>query len=253
MEFQSRAVGKLARTELFVNIPRESQRRMFSGLTLVQAPRCQSFSTSREQLYFVIDGRVRFSRVDPDSGYELTLFLFGAGDCFDAIAALGNEDHSDVIAVALDDVAAARVSSKAVEDWIDSVPQFRRALIPYLARQMHSLSEMATDFRFRDTQARLARLILNHVTHSDGTVGLIQDLSHDVLASMIGSVRQVVSRHLQELKREGAVEFHRGHLKVQDLEVLAQRATSALAGLPFSSPPATPNEPTTRARPPGPR
>lgn len=232
MESQSQAIGKLAQTELFTNVPPESQRRMFSSMTLMHAERFQRFSTSREQLYFVIDGRVRFARVDPDSGDELTLFLLERGDCFDAIAALGDEDHADVVVAALDDVVAVSVSREVVQEWIDSVPSFRRALIPYLARKMHALSEMATDFRFRDTQARLARLILNHVTHPDGSVRLIQDLSHDVLASMIGSVRQVVSRHLQELRREGAVESRRGYLKVRDVEALAQRATSALTGVP---------------------
>lgn len=227
MNSQSQAIDKLVQTELFVNIPSESRRRMFSNSTLIQAQRRQTFSTGRERLYFVVDGRVRFARIDPDSGDEITLFLFAAGDCFDAIAALGNEGHADVVVAALDEVVAVQVSSEAVQAWIDSIPQFRRALIPYLARQMHSLSEMATDFRFRDTQTRLARLILNHVTHPDGTVSLIQDLSHDVLASMIGSVRRVVSRHLQELKREGTVECRRGHLKVRDLEALAQRATLA--------------------------
>lgn len=230
MESQSQAVGKLGQTELFVNVPLESRQRMFSSLTFAQAQRSSRLSTSREQLHFVVDGRVRFARVDPDTGDELTLFLLSAGDCFDAIAALGNEDHDDVVVEALDDVATLRASRDTVQDWIDSVPQFRKALIPYLVRQMHSLSEMATDFRFRDTQARLARLILNHVTHPDGSVRLIQDLSHDVLASMIGSVRQVVNRHLQQLRRDGAVEFRRGYLKVRDLEALAQRATSALSG-----------------------
>lgn len=225
-------IAKLAQTELFVNIPIESRQRMFSGLSPVQAQRRQPFSTDAERLFFVVDGRVRFARVDPASGEELTLFLLGAGDCFDAIAGLGNEEHADVVVAAVDEVEAVKASSETVRGWIDTVPEFRRALIPYLARQMRSLSDLAADFRFHDTQSRLAKLILNHVTHPDGRVSLIEDLSHDVLASMIGSVRQVVSRHLQTLKQEGAVDFRRGYLKVRDLEALAHRATAAAADLP---------------------
>lgn len=235
MESASQAVGRLGQTELFAGVAPERRRQMLSNVTLMQLRRSQPFALSRDQLYFIVDGRVRFARVDPETGDELTLFLFSSGDCFDVIAALGNEDHGDVVAQAVGDVEVARASSEAVRGWIDSVPPFRSALIPYLARQMHELSDKATDFRFRDTQARLARLILNHVTHPDGSVRLIHDLSHDVLASMIGSVRQVVSRHLQELRRAGAVECRRGHLKVRDLEALAQRATSALVNVPSKS------------------
>jgi CRP-like cAMP-binding protein len=220
----------LAATRLFQDVPVGQRDAMLAKLSVVQLSRGSSVETGREHLYFVAEGRVRLVRVDPDSGHELTVFFCGPGDCFDAIAALGREDH-DLLALAVDDGTAMSASIDAVHAWIDAIPQFRNALLTYLADQMHSLSTMVTDFRFRDTQVRLARLILNHVTDAEGNVGSIRDLPQEVLASMIGSVRQVVNRHLKDLVHEGVVEVRRGHLKVRDLELLAARAATALAGM----------------------
>ena len=49
---------------------------------------------------------------------------------------------------------------------------------------------------------------------------LIHDLSDEELVKMIGSVRSVVNRHMQNFKKEGIVETHRNHLAVKDLHGL---------------------------------
>jgi len=57
---------------------------------------------------------------------------------------------------------------------------------------------------------------------------LINDLSHESLAEMIGSVRVVVNRQLQHWKQEGIVDAHRGYLMVEKLNELTQRAERRL-------------------------
>ena len=49
------------------------------------------------------------------------------------------------------------------------------------------------------------------------------DLSNQELASMIGSVRVVVNRHLTKLKKEGVLETSRKHMHVKNLHSLAKR------------------------------
>ncbi|HHA18797.1 MAG TPA: helix-turn-helix domain-containing protein [Methylophaga sp.] len=55
-------------------------------------------------------------------------------------------------------------------------------------------------------------------------VTLLHDLSNEVLAEMIGSVRQVVNRHLQLMKKEGILHYENHHLIIDDLEKLQQFA-----------------------------
>jgi CRP/FNR family transcriptional regulator len=75
---------------------------------------------------------------------------------------------------------------------------------------------------------RLAHLILRYF---DGVgeaepahPNLIQDLPNEELAQMIGTVRVVVNRLLNELKREGIVDTQGGELHLLNLEKLLRKA-----------------------------
>jgi hypothetical protein len=79
---------------------------------------------------------------------------------------------------------------------------------------------------------RLARLILRHVVpHHPASVDdkyslkLIHDLHDESLARMVGSVRQVVNRHLQHWRRQGVLHKQNFHTEVRELETLQQYAT----------------------------
>jgi len=83
-------------------------------------------------------------------------------------------------------------------------PSFNRAFLPYLGKQIRSLEELAADLTLHDTITRLSRLILRHTDYGNPLqkLKLINDLSHEELAHMIGSVRNVISRHMLKLKNE---------------------------------------------------
>ena len=77
---------------------------------------------------------------------------------------------------------------------------------------------------------RLAKLLLDHIDpHSKGLdLRLVHDLSHENIAAMIGTVRQVVNRHLQQLKQEGTIDFRRGRLEIKSAEQLLERSAASL-------------------------
>lgn len=73
---------------------------------------------------------------------------------------------------------------------------------------------------------RLAKLLLDHLDGKESTSGLrlIHHLPRETIAAMIGTVRQVVSRHLQAPK-PGAIEYRRGRLLLKDAERITAKAT----------------------------
>lgn len=177
-----------------------------------------------ERLYLVIDGRMKVCRINPETGREVGLMLLGPGDAFDIVSLL---DDKPLVgsAQALDDLEVASVALWRVRGWRDAYPEFNRALYPYLIQQLRSFADLASELALFDTDTRLARLILRHVT-TDGSNAVlhpIDDLSHETLASLIGSVRVVVNRHIQELKRDGIISARRGHLEVEDVASLENR------------------------------
>ncbi len=180
-----------------------------------------------QRFHILVAGRVRLSRSNPENGRMITLFLHGPGDPFCIFSLLDGKPH-DVMLETLDDVTLLSLPMSEARQWLDEHPNFNRKLLPYLGEQMCSLAGLASDLALHDTETRLARLILRHVDsglqEQHVTPRLINDLSHESLAEMIGSVRVVVNRQLQHWKQEGIVDAHRGHLEVEALQELVRLA-----------------------------
>ena len=180
-----------------------------------------------QRFHILLSGRVRLSRSNPETGRMITLFLLGPGDPFCIFSLLDGKPH-DLMLETLDDVSLLSLPMEEARQWLGDHPEFNRTLLPYLGEQMSTLAGLAADLALHDTETRLARLILRHVDapalQQHVIPRLINDLSHESLAEMIGSVRVVVNRQLQHWKQEGIVDVQRGHLEIDALQELVKRA-----------------------------
>ena len=75
---------------------------------------------------------------------------------------------------------------------------------------------------FNDTWSRLVKLILRNFNKHTDELTLINNLSHDNLAKMIRSVRNVVNRHIQDLKNRKIVNVKRKSLEIKDIQKLLE-------------------------------
>ena len=225
----------LSKSPLFHGCDREFLRDRLLELQLEQYRRnavvLDAQQTTRK-FCILLEGRVKIVSRSDDGPREITLFLLGPGDAFDVVSLLDQQAH-DLSAEALDNVVLLSASTEQVRTWIANHPEFNRTFLPYLGRKMALLSELATDLTLHDTGVRLARLILRHVDPQSATheVRLINNLSHEELANMIGTVRVVANRQIQNLKRQGIVDARRGHLIVKDLDGLIKQCDGALPNL----------------------
>ncbi|NPA59455.1 MAG: Crp/Fnr family transcriptional regulator [Epsilonproteobacteria bacterium] len=186
-------------------------------------------SVGMKYMHIVIKGRVKITQIDPESGRSLALFILQAGDIFDLFSLLDGEEHV-VFPVPLDNVSLLRIPLDRAREWIANHPEFNKAFLPYLGKQMRALEEFGQSVVFCDTATRLANLILKHTDNDKNAqthypVKLINNLSHESLAEMIGSVRSVVSTQIQKLKDEGVLISKRGHMAVENLEKLMKKCT----------------------------
>lgn len=181
-----------------------------------------------ERFYVLLSGRLKVSRANPETGREQTIFLLGPGDVFDVVCLLDGEPH-DVDATTIDDLEVLSASLGEVRDWIERYPKFNDTFLRYLGEQIRTLEELATDLSLYDTWTRLAKLVVTHMDpEHPHKLRLISDLSHEELASMIGSVRAVVNRHIQSLKEEGILKTGRKLLEITDLDKLLSKIEGAL-------------------------
>jgi CRP-like cAMP-binding protein len=87
---------------------------------------------------------------------------------------------------------------------------------------MRSIEELATDLSLYSTSERLIKLILNNITPK-GIKSLLHNLSRTEIANLIGTVRHVVDRHINELKDDGAIEVKRKQIIIKDIQKLLKK------------------------------
>jgi CRP-like cAMP-binding protein len=197
-----------------------------------------SAAQTNQRFFIVRRGRVKIVRTNGHSGRELTLWLLGPGDGFDLIALLDGQPH-EISAWAIDEVQGYSAPIALLQKWMDRDSSFRLAVHRYAAHQLRQLSDLAADLALHDTATRLARLLLHYCgagkRHSAAHTR-IDDLPHEELAAMIGSVRVVVNRLISRFKRDAIVQTDHGRLLIRDMSKLMQQAQ---ATLPRSQTPGT--------------
>lgn len=175
------------------------------------------------KFYIIAEGRVKIYRIDPESAREFTLFLLSRNDVFDILCLLENCEHK-VFYETLDEATLLSVPIETMREWIVKFPQINKSLLPYLGRQIRILEEYTSNVVLADISSRLARLILTNINKESKKLELINDLSNDELANLIGSTRAVVNRHLQQFKKEGILKISRKKVEIKNLELLLKQA-----------------------------
>jgi CRP-like cAMP-binding protein len=187
------------------------------------------------RFYVIIAGRVEIIKVNPDNGKVIALSILGEGDAFDVITLLDGQKH-DPIAAALDDLQLLSVPINKARIWLDEYRDFNHNFMPYLAQSMRLHESLISDLALYDTPTRLARLLLRYIEsnkhnshHEHHAIPLFHDLTHETLAQMIGSARQVVNKHLQVLKQEGILKIDEHSWSIEKLDALKVKAHETLA------------------------
>ena len=181
------------------------------GDTLMRPEECL------EHFFVLLEGRVKISQINFETGKEQILYLLSKGDMYDVISLLDGKMHENV-AMALDDVKLLVFPIELFREWIETKPSFNKLFFPYVAKQLRDMESLATDLSLYDTTTRLVKLIAKNIEQQGDkqTLKLINNLSHDELASLIGTVRKVLNRNLQALKKEGLIDIKRKEICIKD-------------------------------------
>ena len=184
---------------------------------------------SLEHFFVLLEGRVKVSQINFETGKEQILYLLSKGDMYDVVSLLDGKVHENV-AMALDDVKLLVFPIELFREWVATKPSFNKLFLPYVGKQLRSMENLASDLSLYDTTTRLVKLIARNIEQEDGkqTLKLINNLSHEELANLIGTVRKVLNRNLQALKKEGLIDIKRKEIYIK--EELISEERSQLSG-----------------------
>lgn len=175
--------------------------------------------------FIVLSGRISVY-LTGSTGREILLYDVTRGEsCVQTtLGLLGGETYTGE-AIAETDVRAVLVPRAAFLELMDHSGWFRHVVFRALATRINDITKVLEQVAFVKVEQRLARQLLGAAS-DDGIV----TQTHQELAVAIGSAREVVSRRLEMLAKQGLLTQERGQITILNSQGLKQAAGDGFRG-----------------------
>lgn len=156
-------------------------------------------------IFVVKTGHIKLFKTSPD-GRELTIKIMGPREYFCCAPVYLNRTYS-VSAVALEDSILAVIPAGDFKELINaSVSEMGLRIITGLCHKIKYLSNLIENLTFKDVEQRVMMSLLRLAEEKSPRNNIVSlSITHQDIASMVGSVREVVSRTMSRLKKEGII------------------------------------------------
>ena len=192
--------------------PAEFLARSGLGKTLLELKKKQALFSqgdAADSIFFVQDGRLKLTVVSK-SGKEATIALLGPGDFIgeDCVAAANSKRL--VTAVSLSECALLRIEREEMLRVLRQEHALSHVFCSFLLARNARIQEDLIDQMFNSSEKRLARILL--LLAQFGKEGkpekVIPNLSHQMLAQMIGTTRSRVTFFMNRFRKLGFVQYN---------------------------------------------
>jgi len=151
------------------------------------------------------------------AGREITLYHVRDGEpCLLNMLSVFLDRPAAATAVVESETEAIVVPANVVRTWLSIHESVRTFVFEAMSVRLTDVMTLAVEVSIRRMDVRLASLLLK-LADVNGAV----HLTHDELATELGTAREVVSRLLKDLERSGALHLGRGHVTIVDPSMLA--------------------------------
>jgi len=201
-------LSELARTDrkVFQQLMEDLDPHPMQRGAVLGAARAQS-----EFAYFIDSGVVSVV-AHTQNGSSVEVALIGREGVAGIADALGTHPLPYGLIVQLPGLAY-RAPKALIREHIMSCSSLHELLMTYSQRMMHQLAQSAVCNRFHTSVQRLARWLLLTAERADTTRF---ELTHELLAQMVGAPRSAVSQAAATLRAKGIIDYRRGVLTIRN-------------------------------------
>lgn len=182
-------------------VARVCPERRFSRGSTIFAP-----GDAPDALYVLTSGLITLSHLS-EGGQESILRVFGPGDVFGEVFLTVRA--RPFRATALTDSVVTVIPSNTFHRLLSTIPRIGFNFICVLSRHLVEIALDRGQSSHKWASGRLALTLLKlaaaHGAKEEGGTAITLPLSHQILADMIGTSRETVTRQLRRLKRRGLV------------------------------------------------
>lgn len=166
-----------------------------------------------EVLYFAISGLLKLFATSAE-GREFIVRLVYGGDSFNDDATF-DKGPSILNAVTMSPVVLYGLHQQDLDRILRTHPQVNSNIVEVFAARQRYLVRLTTELVFKNVTGRLARLLLEREKLARTETTALR-VTQQEMASMIGTVREMVSRSLRELETMGAISLRHNQIIITD-------------------------------------
>ena len=214
----------LQQIPLFASLDAETLEQIGAVATVRRYERGEVIAVEGERggsLRYVRSGIVKLTTNSAD-GREQVLRLVQPGETFNLVAAFDGQP-SAATAIALDPAMIFAIPRRALLQLISKHPDVAQAALRMLANATRTMIALAKDLALYHVSERIARLLLDQ-ERCDCDRCRNHYMTQQEMAAIVGTAREMVGRTLQEFRKSGIIDLHRGHVVVRDHERLRMLA-----------------------------
>ena len=167
-----------------------------------------------DSLYVILEGKAKVF-VSDENGKEAILNILSAGEYFGELALVDDAPRSASV-MTMEPTKVMVVSKADFKSCLAKNPEMAFNLIQALTKQVRSLTENVKSLALMDVYGRIAHTLLDLASESDGKLVIEQKLTHQDIANMVGSSREMVSRILKDLSNGGYISVKNKNITINE-------------------------------------
>ena len=168
-------------------------------------------------LVLIRSGQLR-AFITSEDGREITIYrLFDRDMCLFSASCMLNSIQFDISVTAEKDTQAWIIPTDLYKKLMEQSASLANYTNQLMASKFTDVMWLIEQIMWKSMDSRLAAFLIEESTLADSTV---LHMTHEKIASHLGTAREVVTRMLKYFQSEGMVSLHRGTIEIIDFEKL---------------------------------
>jgi CRP/FNR family transcriptional regulator, cyclic AMP receptor protein len=164
-----------------------------------------------QSLYVILSGKVRVFLGD-DSGKELIVDIKGPGQYFGEMAL--DEKPRSASVMTMEASRFAIISKSDFRAFLQDHPNIGFHVIENLIKLVRGMNGNIKSLAMMDVYGRVARMLLDLATETDGKLVIRDRLTQKDMASRVGASREMINRILKDLSVGGYIKVEGGRITI---------------------------------------
>lgn len=165
--------------------------------------------------FVILDGYVKISKVSPE-GKELTYHIFGPNESFGEVAVFTGHGFP-AEAEAISPTTAVFFPRVDFVRLLRNDPSLALNMLAVLSWRLRKFSKLIEDLCLKEVPGRLAAYLIHLSTIEGGDIEMRPDVPKNLLASMLGTIPETLSRIITRMTRDGLIRTEGARICIQDL------------------------------------